>query len=147
MELHTLLELMAGGVGACDLERRGGNVGGVDFSVRKFLGQGQRDAARASAHIENAEVVGRALYTASPLRPIEFEDGFDDVLCLRAWNEHRRSDDEVHTPEFLMPGDVLRGHSPRAFDKGGLVLSLLVGGKFALGMCEQVGAVTVENEH
>ena len=49
MELDAGFELMAGGVGAGDFQRGGGNVSGVDFGLRQFLGQRQRDAAGAGA--------------------------------------------------------------------------------------------------
>src|SRR5271170_6586359 len=45
VEMNSVLELMAGSVGPGDFEGGGGNVRRVDFCLREFLGEGERDAA------------------------------------------------------------------------------------------------------
>jgi len=55
VEVNAGFELMAGGVGAGDFESGGGNVGGDDFCLREFFGQGERDAAGAGADVEEAK--------------------------------------------------------------------------------------------
>jgi len=56
VEADAIFELMAGGVGAGDFEGDGGNVGGVDFCLREFFGQGEGDAAGAGADVGDVEV-------------------------------------------------------------------------------------------
>lgn len=55
VEVDAGFELMAGGVGAGDFEGCGGNIGGVDFCLREFLGQSEGDAAGASADVGDAK--------------------------------------------------------------------------------------------
>jgi hypothetical protein len=62
-------------------------------------------------------------------------------------NEHRGCNDQIHAPEFLMSGDVLRRDATGAFRESGIIASLLFAAKFVLGMREEIGAVTVEREH
>lgn len=64
-----------------------------------------------------------------------------------AGDEDGGSDDEVHAPEFLMSGDVLRGNTTGALGESGLVAGLLVGGELALGVSVEISAVAVEGEH
>jgi hypothetical protein len=69
------------------------------------------------------------------------------VLRLWAWNEHCWGDNKVQAPEFLVSGDVLRWHSPPSIGERGIVARLFLGCKFALGMREEVGAITIQREH
>jgi hypothetical protein len=64
------------------------------------------------------------------------ENGFDQVLGLRTRDENRGSNDQVHAPEFLMSGNVLRGNATGAFGESSIIAHLLIGGEFALGMRE-----------
>jgi hypothetical protein len=73
---------------------------------------------------------------ASPHLNGESQHSFDYVLSLRAWDENRGSNDEVHAPEFLMSRDVLRGDATGALGESNIIAGLLFGGKFALGMRE-----------
>ena len=60
MEVDAGFELLAGGVGPGDFEGRGGNVGGVDFCLREFFGEGEGNAARAGADVGDVDGFGRA---------------------------------------------------------------------------------------
>ena len=54
VKLDSRIKLMPGGVSAGDFKSRRRDVDSVDFGLRQLFGQGQRDAARASAHVGNA---------------------------------------------------------------------------------------------
>ena len=82
---------------------------------------------------------------ARPTPPCEH--GLDHVLGFRTRNEHGRSNDQIHAPEFLMSGDVLGGHAAFAFGQGLVVAALFVRGEFALGMGVEIGAVAFQGEH
>ena len=60
MEVDAGFELMAGSVGTGDFEGSGGNVGGVDFCLREFFGEGEGNAARAGADVGDVDGFGRA---------------------------------------------------------------------------------------
>ena len=57
------------------------------------------DAARPSPHVHNSR-------TFDSLR--QFERRLYDMFRLRTRNQHRRRDQEIQSPEFLMTDDVLR---------------------------------------
>ena len=69
------------------------------------------------------------------------------MFGLGARNENGGSDDEIHAPEFLMSGDVLRWDSARTFGESRVVARGLIGSEFAFGMCKQVCTVAIQNEH
>src|SRR5579863_6642574 len=75
------------------------------------------------------------------------QNRFDQVLGFGAGDEDGGSDDEIHAPEFLMAGDVLRGDAAGALGESGFVSSGLTGGQLALGVSVEIGAVAVESEH
>src|SRR6185369_17560365 len=112
-------ELKTGSVGAGDLQSRGRNIGSVDLGARQFFGQRQRYAARTGADIGDAEQSG-----GQGRPPHTSEHRLDYVFGLRTRNEHVRRNDEVHAPEFLMSGDVLRGHAAFALVQGVVVAAL-----------------------
>ena len=119
-------------------------------ACRQFFGESQRDAAGAGADVGDAQRAGgRGLALSLPKRyPLyKLEHGFDHVLGLRARNQDRGRDDEIHAPEFLMAGDVLRWNAAGALGERSIVASLFVGCEFALGMRVEIGAVAVEGEH
>ena len=130
----------------------------MDFSVGKFLGQGQGNTAGACADVGDAKSdfgpwpSDRRQWNSrrglrSAVCGLQFEHGFDDVLGLGARDQHGWRDYEVHAPEFLMSRDVLCGNAASALGKSGIIAAGLFGGEFALGMSVQVGAVAVEGEH
>ena len=97
VEVDAILESMAGGVGAGDFEGGWGNVGGVDFCLREFFGEGEGDAAGAGADVEEADGVGgvewgrvggmdvdRVGGRERPPCTSEFQDGFDGVFGFGA---------------------------------------------------------------
>src|ERR1700728_1291215 len=69
------------------------------------------------------------------------------MLGFRTRNQNRGRHDEIHTPEFLMAGDVLCWNAAGAFGESGVISILLIGREFALGMREKVGAIAVEGKH
>ena len=69
------------------------------------------------------------------------------MLGFRTRDQDRRADDEIQSPEFLVPGDVLRGHAAGALFESFVVTILFVGGKFALGVGVEIGAIAAEDEH
>ena len=77
----------------------------------------------------------------------QFEHGFDQVLSLRAGNQHGRRNHEVEPPELLMSGDVLRRHAGCALSEHFVVASFFFGRQFALRMRVKVGAIGAEDEH
>ena len=106
VELNSFVELKSRRIGASDLECVRRNIGRMDFSAGKFLGQCERDASRARANVDDPKIVIRLVG--------ELKNGFDDMLGFRARNQNGRRDNQVHSPEFLMPRDVLRGNTPGA---------------------------------
>jgi hypothetical protein len=64
-----------------------------------------------------------------------------------AWNQHRRRHEKIHTPEFLMAGDVLSWDSADALGERFLIAGLLFGCEFALRVSEEIGAVAAQSEH
>ena len=79
--------------------------------------------------------------------PYTIQHGLDQVFGLGTRDEHRRRDDEIHAPEFLMPGDVLRGNAAGAFGQRGVIATLLIDAEFALRMRVEIGSVAIESEH
>jgi hypothetical protein len=69
------------------------------------------------------------------------------MLGFWTGNEHGRRNDEVHSPEFLMSGDVLRGYTAFALGQGPVIAVLVVRGKFAFGMGMKISAVALQGEH
>ena len=69
------------------------------------------------------------------------------MLGFRAGDEDGGGDDEIHAPEFLMAGDVLRGNAAGALGESGFVAKLLAGGELTFGVSVEIGAVAVESEH
>jgi hypothetical protein len=69
------------------------------------------------------------------------------MLGFGARDEHCRRDDEVHAPELLMAGDVLRGDAPCALGERGIVTGCFIRGEFAFGVRVEKSAIAVESEH
>src|SRR5579859_2518170 len=109
----------------------------MDLGVRKFFGQRERDGARTGADVKHAKsCVGRALLPASPMLSCKSQRSLNQVLGLWTRNENRRSNDEVHPPEFLMSSDVLRGNATGALGESSIITHLFFGGQFAFGVCK-----------
>src|SRR4030088_1686474 len=69
------------------------------------------------------------------------------MLRLRTRNQLRRLHDEIHPPEFLMPGDVLRRNSGGPAGESFVIAPSFVRGELALGMRVEIRTITVECEH
>ena len=69
------------------------------------------------------------------------------MLSLRARNEHRWADNQVHTPKFLMSSDVLRRNTASPFVENDRIARLFVGVKFAFGMRKEIRAIDAKNKH
>ena len=52
------------------------------------------------------------------------------MLCLGAWDQNGRADDEIHPPEFLVAGDVLRGDAAATLGQGTFVARVFFCGNF-----------------
>src|SRR5258708_12670780 len=118
---------MASGIGACDFKGSGREVGSVNFGGRQFFGEGESDAAGASSDVGDAQVrVGREFLCASPLNRNEVERRLNQVFGLRARNEDGRGNDEIHTPEFLVASDLLRGDSAGSLSERSFVPPFLL---------------------
>ena len=115
--MNSAFQLMTSSVGARDLKSVRRNIGGVDFGLEQLFGEGERDAAGPRAHVRDTRIRHRSG---------EQQRGFDQVFGFRTRNKHGRADDEVHAPEFLMPGDVLRWNALRTLVEGLIVTRLLV---------------------
>jgi hypothetical protein len=111
----------------------------MDFGLGQFAGKSDGDGSRSGADVDEFEA--RAEGEVAD----EIEDYFDEVLGLRAWNEHRGGDEKVGAPELLMSGEVLQRLSGSAAGDEPIVLRLFVGGEFALGVGVQSGTVAAED--
>ena len=80
-------------------------------------------------------------------RPTRSEHGLDHVLGFRTRNEHGRGNDQIHSPEFLMAGNVLGGYAALALGQGLVIAIVFVPGKLALGMGMEIRAVAFQGEH
>src|SRR3989442_1091296 len=149
MEMSPAFELVAGSVGAGDFERGGGNVGGVNLGRGQLFGKGKSDAARTGADIHDPRKRGGLQGRPGVLSRLtnEAQHTFNDALGFRPRDEHGRSNDEVHAPEFLVPGDVLRRYTLGALDEGLLVAGLFSAREFTLGVGVKISAVAAEREH
>ncbi len=143
-KLNAGFELMAGGIGASNFERGGGDVGGMDFRLGQFFGKRECDATGACADVANFRKAGGQ---ECPLHTSQLQDGFDYVLGFGARYEDRGTDDEVHAPKFLMAGNILRGNAACTLGECGFIATGFVRCKFAFGMRVKVGAVRIQREH
>ena len=69
------------------------------------------------------------------------------MLGLWPRNEDGGRNDEVHAPEFLVPGDVLGRKSAGATGDDVVISSFFVGSQVAIGMGIEIGAIAAEREH
>src|SRR3954467_15182317 len=134
---------MSGSIGARDFESGRGDIGRMDFSLGQLLGKRETDAAGSGSHIGNSEL-WRGF--SSKVRLCQSENCFDDVLRLGSWNQHRRRNDEVHAPEFLVSGNVLRGNPSGALGERRAVATMLIFSELAFGMCKQISTIATEHE-
>ncbi len=129
------------------------NFSGVNFGLRQLGGERQGNTAGAGADVDDAWNTPTLSQETRPRQEwatqvaAEVEHSLHQVLGFRTRDEDSRADDEVQPPEFLVPGDVLRGNAASALLEGFLVAGLFVGGKFALGMGVEIGAIAAEDEH
>src|SRR5438067_588570 len=68
------------------------------------------------------------------------------MLGLRPRNQNGGRYDEVHSPEFLMSGNVLRWHTARTLRQRRVIAGFFVRIEFALRMRKQVGAIAAQDE-
>ena len=136
--MDSVFQLMASSVSTRDLESVRRNVSGVDFGLGQLFGEGEGNAAGAGTDVRDARICHH---------PGERQYGFYHVLGFWTRNQHGGADDKVHTPEFLVPGDVLRWDALYSLLESLIVARLLVAAQLALGMGIQVCALAVESEH
>jgi len=111
-ELDAVREGVTGGVAPGDGQSRGRNVCRDDARAGKLLGKSDGDAARAGADVDDAQTIAgeSSLATSANFSNGEaVQSDFDNVFGFRAGNQHVGSDFKFQAPEFLFPGDILRG--------------------------------------
>ncbi len=59
MKMNAALDPVTSRVGASDLEGCGGDVRRMNFSLREFFGEGERDAAGAGADVDDTALLDR----------------------------------------------------------------------------------------
>jgi hypothetical protein len=82
-----------------------------DFGVRQLVREGDGEAARSGADVDDAQLRARSAgfeidLDAARAQPLE--RNFDDVFRFRARDEHCWSHFEFEAPEFLLAREVLR---------------------------------------
>src|SRR5579872_1240700 len=136
-----VIQKKTGCVDAGDFQGFFRDIARVNLRQRQLGGQGQSDASRACAHINQRE----PFMWIALLR--QFEHGLNYVLRLRTRNENRRRDDQVQPPEFLMACDVLRRTTTRPLLSHRIILGLLFRRERALRMGVEVSAVAIQGKH
>ena len=114
----------------------------MDLRVRQFAGQRKCDTAGAGADVEQAQ----APWSIEVILLYQFKNGFHYMLGFRPRNQHRGRNQKVQAPEFLMPGDVLRGTATGALTNDFIVTGLVVFTKLALRMGIKIRAFAIENK-
>jgi len=141
-ELNSRFELMAGSVGAGDFERGGGDVVAWISACRSSL--------LAPALYSPSRCLRRAMCRGPAgvgARPTRSKAVSIKCSVSVAGSERAGVTTKIHTPEFLMAGNVLRGNTSGALGECGFVTNLLILCKFALGMRVEVGSVAGERKH
>ena len=102
---------MIAGVGPRHFEGAGGKVGGQDPRRGQLASEGDGDAARARADVDDPGIGGQ----------VQAEGRFDQVLGLRPRYEHPRVDPEVPAVELPAAEQIGHGLSPGAPIEQGLI--------------------------
>ena len=75
------------------------------------------------------------------------QDFLNYMLGFRARDQYCWRNDKIHSPKFLVSGDVLRRNSPGALSQGIFVTAAFFSRQLSFGMGVEIGAVTAESEH
>ena len=130
-EADAVGEMVSRGVGGGDGERGGRDVGRRDARVRQVVGECDGDGSGAGANVEDLEGGGG----------IELgQDGLDEVLRLRPWDEDGGGYVEGERVELLFADDVLDGLVGEAAEDEGVVVGLLRKGERAARVGMQLSA-------
>jgi len=118
------------------------------LGVRQCSGECDGDAAGAGADIRDEQTRAAALVGAAGLELAQGEAikrDFDNVLRLRARDEHIGRDFELESPKFLFAGEVLNGFAGCApLDEMQEAMGLAFEERL-LGVGVKPGAVTLED--
>src|SRR5437764_10599952 len=110
-ETPAVCQIVARRIATSDGESGCRNICGHKRCGGKFLRQRNRDTARARADIGNPQSVAIGLLrsagaTFSNGKAVQYD--FDDVLSFRARDQHVPRHFKFKSPEFLLPGKMLR---------------------------------------
>ena len=83
----------------------------------------------------------------SKVRSQQLQHAFDYVLSLGARDENGGSDYQIHAPEFLMAGDVLRGDTAAPLGESPVIACSFVGSEFVLRVGVEIGTIVSQCEH
>jgi hypothetical protein len=124
------------GVGCGDGEGFRGDVEGGDLGIGKVNGESDRDGSGAGADVGDLQrLVCRQ----------ELQDGFDEVLGLRARDEDGRGDVESEAIELLLACDVLDGLVAESAGDAAFVEGLLVRGELVVGVSDESSSGDLES--
>ena len=138
MKVNTPFKLMASGIRLCNFENSGRNVSGVYLRIGQLPCQCERNGSGTRANVDDSGIV----HFLS-----KWHHGFNQMLGLRPGNKDGGSDNQVHSPEFLVPGDVLRRDTVSPLRESLVVAGEFLGRKFSLRVGIKVGAVAAQREH
>lgn len=116
-------------IAGADFQGGGRDVDGRDLPVGPFRGQGEGNTAGAGANIHDPAVALR--------EPAQSQ--IDEQFGFRAWNQHRRRDEEVASVEFPRPGNIGNRFPPLAAPDQALESRALIGIQVIVGMRVQPG--------
>ena len=127
-EFDAVVYFVFARVGCGDGKGFGGDVEGGDVGLGKADGESDCDGSGACADV--GDLVGR-------VRLKVFQDCFDEVFGLRAWDEYRGRDLEEKSVELLLASDVLDGFVEQAAMEVFLIQGFLTRCEFAVGIGEE----------
>src|SRR6266481_1662427 len=111
-KVNAIRDGMPPGVSACYRERSRRNVGGKDRRALKLCSKSDRETTGTGADIGNEKAIATGFL---PLARSKFaqrqtvQRDLHDVFSFGPRNQNIRSYLELEAPEFLLPGQVLRG--------------------------------------
>src|SRR5580704_4297303 len=149
-ELDATAESMPRGIASGDSESRSGNIGRNYSRTGKLFAEGDRDAARACANVDDLQSVASESLLSPSANFSErqaVQGNFDDVFCFGAGNQHVGSDFKLDAPEFLLAGDVLCGLAVGAPQNERNESMCFQAGHYFFGMRVEPRAVPAQGVH
>ena len=144
-KMDAMAELMASGVSTRNFKSSRRNIRGVNFGLRQLPRKCQSYCTRSCSDISNAQRThsGWPRLRARFSRSGDFQDSFHKKFRFRSRNQHCRSHDEIHPPEFLVSRDVLCRNSSRTLLQSDCVARFLIGSEFPLRMRKEISTVAI----